>query len=142
MKGSGAAVILVLAAALSGCDGFIWLHGKVVDSSGAPIPSAVVELFRSGGGREFKDPVNANGCILSGGSTAPIRSEWNVVVSAPGYKSIRTKIEGSGSHTICFNSSLRLALLGVRSSQPPWLLAARSNNSFKPNLLRSSKRRL
>jgi hypothetical protein len=81
-----AAVAVLTTAIVAGCDGGVFATGRVVDVRHQPISGARVVLSRGEHSREFKTTTDENGCFGLGGTVAPGRYKYTLLINADGYK--------------------------------------------------------
>jgi hypothetical protein len=93
-------LIAILLAMCTGCDGGIWVHARIVDPAGKPIPGATARLWFKGYQDKFDGSSNGNGCIDLGGIIAPMREPWEVAIGAAGYKPLKTTVVSAERHTL------------------------------------------
>lgn len=62
--------LLLSSICVTGCDGFLDIHGVVRDASGKPLPDARVVLEYKGG-RRFEESTDSAGCFSVGSTVAP-----------------------------------------------------------------------
>ena len=102
MKCVGVTLLLAAAATAAGCDGYIWMRARVINSEGQPIKSASVKMTRLEGDKSYERTTDLHGCSRLGGSGSPGRSRWTLTVKADGYQPIDTEITGPGNPVMLF----------------------------------------
>jgi hypothetical protein len=76
-----------------GCDGGVFLTGRVLNSDGVPVKGAKVHLTTSGDGWPLEAETDTTGCFDAGGATAPGHYQYRVRVEARGYESAEGRIQ-------------------------------------------------
>ena len=91
---AGPRIILVIAmtAVISGCDGGFYLAGSVVDSEGQPIHGATLRAASAEGSEKFEAVSDERGCLSVGSTLAPGEYNFDVIVRAPGYKTLQISV--------------------------------------------------
>ena len=74
---------------MAGCDGGFHMSAQVVDADGAPILGATAAASREKSPAEFTEIADKAGCLSLGGLTAPGNYNFQVNISAPGFKPLQ-----------------------------------------------------
>lgn len=78
---------------LVGCDGGVFLSGRVLNGDGVPVKEAKVHLTTSGDGWPFEAKTDTAGCFDAGGLTAPGHYQYLARVEADGYEPAEIRIQ-------------------------------------------------
>jgi hypothetical protein len=88
------ALWLAVALLLSSCDAWTQARGTIRDTSGNPVPDAVVTLKVGSDSRNFRS--TEDGSYMTSVSQPPWETEVSITVSKPGYLLYVKKLKGPG----------------------------------------------